>query len=207
MINFSIAEQTLGISSSQRFVVKLSWPYLCPQLCKPSWVWPPHTPILTRPKRQNRMSGCILHRITLVCLSTLFLRHMSCSPPEDCRLKSQSLTGQAVEQKKWPGDYFISLYVTNLRRANNLDPIFNFTSYLRSTDGCKMILWQRAATVPSKGSILSESACWHQEQLQRGQRKVTTAMRLNVQKQERPAPGVSRSRLIHKPPQKKNRAH
>lgn len=78
--------------------------------------------------------------------------------------------------------------VTYLPKANNLDPIFNFTSYLCSTDGCKLILWQRAATVPIRGSILSESADWHQEQLQGGRGKVTTEMRLNVQKQESSQP-------------------
>lgn len=91
-------------------------------------------------------------------------------------------------------------------KANNQDPLFNFTSYLRRADGCKLILWQRAATVPIRGSILSESALWHQEQLQGGQRKVTAEMRLNVQKQESRGPAVSRLKLIYKSLRRKKRA-
>lgn len=77
-----------------------------------------------------------------------------------------------------------SSFVACLPKANNQDPIFNFTSSLCSADGCKLILWQRAATAPIRGSILSESTHWHQEQLQGGQRKVTSEMRPYVQKRE-----------------------
>lgn len=69
-----------------------------------------------------------------------------------------------------------------------------------------MILWQRAATVPNRGSILSGSAHWHREQLQGGRRKVTAETRLNVKKQESLGPGVSRLRLIYKSLLNQNRA-
>lgn len=67
---------------------------------------------------------------------------------------------------------FFSSFVTCLPKADSWVQIFNFTSYLCSVDGCKLILWQRAATVPNRGSILSDSSHWHQEQLQGGQKKV-----------------------------------
>lgn len=41
---------------------------------------------------------------------------------------------------------------------SNQDPIFNFTSYLCSPDGCKLILWKRAAAAPSRGSFLASGA-------------------------------------------------
>ncbi len=204
IINSSLVKQTQEISSTQRFVVKLSSPYLSPQLCEPSCIWPPHSPILMRARRQNRMSGCVLQRITAICLCFCM-----CTVNEAVCLNTipfNVLTTNRPSAGKKPGDaffFFSSSFVTCLQRANNQDQIFNFTSYLCSTDGCKLILWQRAATVPNRGSILSESARWHQEQLRGGQRKVTTKMRLDVQKQESPGPGVSRSRLIHKSLQRK----
>lgn len=41
---------------------------------------------------------------------------------------------------------------------SNQDPIFNFTSYLCSPDGCKVILWKRTTAVPSRGSFLASGA-------------------------------------------------
>lgn len=36
---------------------------------------------------------------------------------------------------------------------SNQDPVFNFTSYLCSPDGCKMILWKCATAAPSRGVL------------------------------------------------------
>lgn len=41
---------------------------------------------------------------------------------------------------------------------SNQDHIFNFTSYLCSPDGCKVILWKRTTAVPSRGSFLASGA-------------------------------------------------
>lgn len=76
-----VFKQSLGISSTPGLVVKLSGLYLSPQLGEPSCIWPPHNPILTRPKRQNRMSGCVLQRITAVCLHFLHLYRKCSSLP------------------------------------------------------------------------------------------------------------------------------
>jgi len=85
-----------------------------------------------------------------------------------------SIRGLGVRGAAWRCFFHPPSFATCLPNANNQDQAFNFTSYLCSIGGCKLILWQRAATVPSRGSILSEAARWHQEQLRVGQRKVKT---------------------------------
>lgn len=56
---------------------------------------------------------------------------------------------------RWSFCFFASVLPLSM---SNQDPIFNFTSYLCSPDGCKLILWKRAAAAPSRGPFLASGA-------------------------------------------------
>lgn len=65
-------------------------------------------------------------------------------------------TGTALENTARPSFYFRSL--PSPLKMSNQEPIFNFTRYLCSPDGCKLILWKRATAAPSRGSFLASGA-------------------------------------------------
>lgn len=143
------------------------------------------------------MSGCVLHKCTAAWLKPLYL-----SPA--LRLCSYNHKQARAVQNNSPEMMLLLLFFwfCDLERKTNQDPIFNFTSYLGSADGCKLILWQRAATVPIRGSILSEarsgirSSCGED----RGRSQPEWG---RVSRNKRAlAPAVSKSKLIHKSPQR-----